>query len=284
MGRLPHRRHRTTVPAAVVAALVAVGVSPAASVAETGADLSVSVVAPPAKVAVGDTATYVITVKNVSATPAQNLIISDLLPGGFLGEDTPGRVRFRSLTISDAAFKCGVGYGVDVGCQLDRDFASGESATLTVAGTAETVGTDSAGNGASARELFRDDANEADNGVNTKITIVPPAGTSHADTLSGGAHRDRLFGKAGNDVLRGLAGNDLLNGGSGNDKLYGGAGNDTLVGGTGRDKISAGPGRDKVSSADGSKDNVNCGPGADSVTADTIDRLVGCEIKHLRHG
>jgi hypothetical protein len=235
-------------------------------------------------VAVGDTVTYVITVKNVSATPAQSLIISDLLPGGLLAEDTPGRVRFKSLKISDAAFKCGVTSGVDVGCQLDRDFASGETATLTVVGTAETVGTDAAGNGASARELFRDDANEADNGVSTKITIVPPAGTSHADSLRGGPGSDRLSGAGGNDILRGLAGNDILSGGTGNDKLYGGSGNDKLTGGSGRDTFSAGTGRDRVSSADGVKETVNCGPGVDSVTADSIDRLIGCEVKHLRHG
>jgi uncharacterized repeat protein (TIGR01451 family) len=269
---------------AVLATTLVALAAPAAS-AETGADLSVSVDAPPPRVTIGETVTYVITLKNVSATPARNVILSNIMAGGYLGEDTPGRLFVKSYRMSDPTFHCGVSSSrVEVGCQLEREFAGGETATLTVEGTAQTLGTDSAGNTASVRQLFLDDANEADNGVQSKITVVPQHGTKGADRLRGTAGRDTFSGGAGNDILRGLAGNDVLRGGAGADKLYGGTGNDLLVGGGGRDSFSAGPGKDRVNSADGIKETVNCGTGADTVTADSIDKLIGCETRHLRHG
>ena len=44
-----------------------------------------------------------------------------------------------------------------------------------------------------------------------------------------------------------------------------------------RAAINTGSGDDRIEAADGRVDRVRCGPGADSVTADRIDVLSGCE-------
>ena len=50
-----------------------------------------------------------------------------------------------------------------------------------------------------------------------------------------------------------------------------------MSGGPGRDSIATGAGNDRIEAADGRRDRVRCGPGNDSVTADRIDLLSGCE-------
>jgi Ca2+-binding RTX toxin-like protein len=106
------------------------------------------------------------------------------------------------------------------------------------------------------------------------------------DEISGGNGNDRLYGEQDTDVLDGGAGNDLLDGGANPDKLIGGAGNDTLIGGSGNDiildrsgsnRVSAGSGNDRIDVRNRRRDVVNCGAGRDSVSADRIDKLVGCE-------
>jgi Ca2+-binding RTX toxin-like protein len=74
------------------------------------------------------------------------------------------------------------------------------------------------------------------------------AGTTKADTLSGGAGNDTLTGLAGNDSLSGGAGSDSLLGGLGKDTLAGGAGNDTLIGDKGNDTylFARGDGTDTI--------------------------------------
>ena len=113
------------------------------------------------------------------------------------------------------------------------------------------------------------------------------AGSARPDTLTGSAFGDTLRGLAGNDVLSGLAGHDCLSGGAGNDRLTGGpgndmltggTGNDTLTGGTGNDKFDGGPGNDTINSRDKRRETIRCGTGKkDRVTADRIDRLIGCD-------
>jgi Ca2+-binding RTX toxin-like protein len=102
----------------------------------------------------------------------------------------------------------------------------------------------------------------------------------------GGAGNDRLYGRGGSDRLDGGPGSDRINGGPGNDRLIGGPGNDLIYGGPGNDRIYAGPGRDVIhagagndwiDSRDGRRDIVDCGPGRDTVRADRVDRLIGCE-------
>lgn len=79
------------------------------------------------------------------------------------------------------------------------------------------------------------------------------------------------------DVVVGSPTGDQLAGGSGRDRICGRGGRDRLGGGPGRDRISGGAGADTIRTADGSPDGVDCGPGRDSVVADRLDRLRGCE-------
>jgi Ca2+-binding RTX toxin-like protein len=109
-----------------------------------------------------------------------------------------------------------------------------------------------------------------------------------SDRLIGAQGDDRLLGDdrgvgiAGNDRLFGNGGDDLLAGGPGRDLLVGGAGADRLSAGRGRNRVLAGSGNDQLNSANGSFDRVGCGGGRDTVVADRVDRLRGCERARLR--
>lgn len=77
--------------------------------------------------------------------------------------------------------------------------------------------------------------------------------------------------------IRGMAGVDTLIGGPADDVLYAGGGNDTVTGGGGADLLSGGDGDDTISARDGVADRIDCGAGTDSVVADAVDVLAGCE-------
>jgi RTX calcium-binding nonapeptide repeat (4 copies)/Thrombospondin type 3 repeat len=71
---------------------------------------------------------------------------------------------------------------------------------------------------------------------------------------------------------------DELSGGEGNDTLDGGGGDDVIAGDQGSDAIGGGAGADRIAARDGEADDVNCGEGADTVEADTLDRVAAdCE-------
>jgi hypothetical protein len=90
-----------------------------------------------------------------------------------------------------------------------------------------------------------------------------------AATVLGGPGADRLTSGSPGDELSGGEGNDVLDGGDGNDILSGDQGEDTLTGG---------PGADRIAARDGEPDGVTCGDGADTVDADTVDRVAAdCE-------
>jgi hypothetical protein len=116
-------------------------------------------------------------------------------------------------------------------------------------------------------------------------------GGPRADRLNGGAGSDAIHGRAGNDRIRGLGGNDCLFGEGGNDQVWGGPGNDTVSGGTGsdrlyggagRDRMQGGPGRDRIFAVDRARDVIVCGRGRDTVRADRVDRIIGCESVRRR--
>jgi hypothetical protein len=120
---------------------------------------------------------------------------------------------------------------------------------------------------------------------------VRKVGGPRADRLNGGARSDAIYGRAGNDRIRGLGGNDCLFGEGGNDEVWGGPGNDTVSGGTGsdrlyggagRDTMQGGPGRDRIFAVDRARDVIVCGRGRDSVRADRVDRIIGCESVRRR--
>jgi RTX calcium-binding nonapeptide repeat (4 copies)/Divergent InlB B-repeat domain len=120
---------------------------------------------------------------------------------------------------------------------------------------------------------------------------VRKVGGPRADRLNGGARSDAIYGRAGNDRIRGLGGNDCLFGEGGNDQVWGGPGNDAvsggkgsdrLYGGAGRDTMQGGPGRDRIFAVDRARDVVVCGRGRDTVRADRVDRILGCELVRRR--
>jgi Ca2+-binding RTX toxin-like protein len=278
---------------------------------------------PSGPITVGQSVTFVVAVKNLSSVTAESVLLTEVLPGNSYDPrlPSPGRVQWVSQSFTnDPGWYCFAQLNAanpgdeqtppyNTGCGLDgRDMAGGESFSLTITGRANRAGraVNYAGAGSSHNAYdpasntsgpVDDDPNQSNNDVSTTFQIVEGAGSvrrgdKRNNTLRGGSGRDSLFGQGGNDILKGLGGNDHLDGGPGNDNLDGGPGNDTLLGGpgkdvirggAGKDGISAGPGRDTVASADGVKETVNCGPGKDTVTADSNDRLLGCEIRHLRH-
>ena len=90
-----------------------------------------------------------------------------------------------------------------------------------------------------------------------------------AATMLGGSGADRLTtGEA----------NDELSGGEGNDVVLAGAGDDVVDGGPGGDELDGGAGSDRLGVRDGVLDIVRCGEDADTVDADTLDRVAAdCE-------
>jgi Ca2+-binding RTX toxin-like protein len=81
--------------------------------------------------------------------------------------------------------------------------------------------------------------------------------------------------------VRGVAGPDALTGGAFDDALFGGGGDDTVTGGAGADVLNGGPGNDTIQARDGVADRVDCGDGTDTVVADAVDAVVGCETVQL---
>jgi Putative metal-binding motif len=72
-------------------------------------------------------------------------------------------------------------------------------------------------------------------------------------------------------VMRGAGGHDTI---TVNDTVTFAT---TLDGGTGSDILRGGAGADRLVVRDGAQDGASCGAGADSVVADTIDSVSGCE-------
>ncbi len=121
-------------------------------------------------------------------------------------------------------------------------------------------------------------SNSAGSRSATSAAVIPRFPGPCANPQTGGAGPDRLTGLALGDRLLGLGGNDVLIGLAGDDCLTGGTGNDTLRGDTGVDRFDGGAGNDAINSRDGRRETVTCGTGRrDRVTADRVDRLVGCE-------
>ena len=103
-----------------------------------------------------------------------------------------------------------------------------------------------------------------------QMNIDLPSGTVSHYELDGS-------GFSGRSVLGTGNGNDIVRTGPGPDDVQTGAGNDLVDGGAGLDVINAGNGNDTVGVRDGRQDLVDCGGGTDSVTADAVDVLTGCE-------
>ena len=79
-----------------------------------------------------------------------------------------------------------------------------------------------------------------------------------------------------------IGGRVLVDGRGGNDRVRTGPFDDQLTGGFGADSIDSGAGDDTIRVKDRKRDRVQCGPGQDTIYADTIDVLLGCEDVHTR--
>lgn len=110
-------------------------------------------------------------------------------------------------------------------------------------------------------------------------TTRPATGLEHVDLTLLRHDSESYDGSAfsGSAHVRGLAGPDTLIGGPGADTLLAGTGNDTVTGGAGSDDLRGGDDNDTINARDGMADQVDCGAGTDTVVADVVDTLTGCE-------
>jgi Ca2+-binding RTX toxin-like protein len=109
---------------------------------------------------------------------------------------------------------------------------------------------------------------------------IPSTGIERYElTTSTGFENDSIDSSAYSGVVNvnTVDGNDTVRGGRGADVVDGGAGNDVLNPGPGADVVRGGSGNDTITVRDGVADSVDCGSGTDTVVADRVDVLTGCE-------
>ena len=94
---------------------------------------------------------------------------------------------------------------------------------------------------------------------------APVAGTSGADTITGGADNDVLLGQGGADWADGGSEADYVEGGQGSDLVLGGTDDDDVVGGSSAGSSTTATG--EVGQPDGA-DNVYGGAGSDLILGD----------------
>jgi hypothetical protein len=95
------------------------------------------------------------------------------------------------------------------------------------------------------------------------------------------AGKGKAAGPAGRKI-NGTPKADNLKGGPGRDTIRAGAGNDRINPGAGRDTVFGGVGNDTIQAVDKTRDVIDCGAGTDTVVADKIDVLKGCETVKRR--
>jgi uncharacterized repeat protein (TIGR01451 family) len=265
----PLRRGIAVVALAGVLTTLALFALPHASAATGPTDLSLTKTDSADPVTVGDTFSYVLTVRNLGAMDAASVTVTDNLPG---------KISYVSATPSSGSCQKS---GRKVTCDLGQVNAGG-SATVTITVKATKSGTVS--NTASLTSA--DDTNAANN-VATQSTVINkkpspkklPAscaaptivgtsgpdvlqGTNHADVIAGLGGNDQIFGNRGNDLICAGLGADFVDGGPGKDTIIGGRGPDRLFGGDGADTIKGKNGRDKLF-GQGGDDLLNGGAGRD---------------------
>ena len=92
----------------------------------------------------------------------------------------------------------------------------------------------------------------------------------------GSGRSDRIVGTARSDSVCALSGHDEINTLGGADAVDAAAGNDVVVGGR-ADLLLGGEGYDRIVARDGARDRIRCGPQFDTVVADRLDIIGGCE-------
>ena len=246
-------------------------------------NLSVTMTDDPDPLGVGEPITYVITVRNLSGTPAGGVTVKDVLPGQL--RPTLGALPSQGSCTGLRTITCSLGRIVPGGV-----------ATISLQARTKSPGTVT--NTATVSGLNPDPTpgnNSATTKTKVKLASGPCAngqvGTKNADTLQGTPAGDRLRSLGGKDKLFGKGGADCLFGGRGADRLFGGPSRDTLAGGDGRDILKGGKGKDKygggkgndhILAADGVGEKINCGKGFDRVTIDTSDVVKHCEVLTIK--
>ena len=112
--------------------------------------------------------------------------------------------------------------------------------------------------------------------IGSGCELVARPEISRCKTLGSG-RSDRIVGTPRGDSVCALSGNDEIHTLAGADAVDAGSGNDTIVGGRGRDLLLGGEGYDRIVARDGARDRIRCGPQFDTVVADRIDIVGGCE-------
>ncbi|MEV4428394.1 calcium-binding protein [Streptomyces sp. R-07] len=237
-----------------------------------GVDVSVTKAGPTA-VAIGDTATYTVVVRNNSTTAtATNVQLTDTLTGTatILSATTtqgtctfvPGRVTCPVGTLNPAGSPSGSTATVTITAEPSR------TGTLTDTATVTATQTDPVPSNNTATRTTT---------VNNSrgCTII---GTSGNDTLNGGYNNDVICALSGNDTVNAGFGNDTVHAGPGNDRADGSYGNDTLIGGPGSDNLIGNYGSDSLNTVDGvaGNDTANGGYNTDTCTTDSGDIRISC--------
>src|SRR5215211_2533270 len=225
-------------PLLAVVGLVLIGSSGGASAAPPSADLALTKSDSPDPVAVGGTLTYTIQVKNLGASQATAVVVTDKLPNDvdFVSASTSsGSCQHRAHTVT---------------CDLGTILAGG-TATVTIEAKPTKAGTISN----TASVTSPDDKTQA-NDRDTEDTVVKKVvgrpscaaptivGTPGDDTIVGTDQADVIASFDGNDTVFGGDGKDLICAGAGADFLSGGARADTVIGGAGPDRLLGKGGND----------------------------------------
>ncbi|WP_327745230.1 calcium-binding protein [Streptomyces europaeiscabiei] len=236
--------------------------------APTGVDLSVTK-SGTATVAIGDRATYTVTVTNTTATTsATGVSLTDTVtgPAATVVSATPGQ---GTCTTSATGATCALG-----------TLAGGASTTVTVVVEPRAAGTLTDRATVSATQT---DPDPADNTVTATTAVANSRGctrigTSGDDTMTGTSGNDVICGLGGADTINAGLGTDTAYGNFGNDRVDGAGGNDTLNGGPGNDNLIGNAGNDRLDTVDNipANDTANGGLGTDTCTTDPGDTRISC--------
>jgi uncharacterized repeat protein (TIGR01451 family) len=221
------------------------------------ADLAISMTDAPDPVQVGTDLTYTLTVSNDGPDDAVAVRVANVLASGMI-------VASLSTTQGTCAESGGT-VSCDVGTM------GSQAVTITIAVSPTRSGT--LGDTATVTSDTTDP--DPSNNLATATTKV----TGKTCTIVGTQNKDIIDGTEGADVICGLGRNDTLRGDLGDDTVYGGEGKDNLNGQDGADAAFGGNGDDSIAGVDGvsGNDTLNGGPGIDSCTADSGDKILGCE-------
>ena len=128
-------------------------------------------------------------------------------------------------------------------------------------------------------DTVQDDVSLTDTSLTSPLTGTDTLDSMERGFLVGVDSDDRIdaSGFSGTAELHGGYGNDTLIAAAGGGLLKGYWDDDELVGGVGPDLFQGDMGDDRITSRDELTEQVYCGDGADSVVADVLDGLTGCE-------